>query len=107
MNVYEPIEMLKSMPPVSLEVLVSTLKVCAKADTFNFEAVYQKYLSWKRLQTSRVKASSLPKAVFLKTFLDLVEKGFIDCHSPDMGEVANINTKLALGFRRNDLENMI
>ena len=46
----------------------------------------------------------MSKNTFLKVFLDLVEKGFLKCENET--DILNVNNKIALGFRQEDLEDL-
>jgi hypothetical protein len=63
------------MPKSSLIVLISAKKVAERALLFNFEAVYQNYINYMKNHSAI--SLVISKQVFLKTFLDLVDKGFL------------------------------
>ena len=46
----------------------------------------------------------MSRQLFLKLFLDLVDKGFLKSES-DV-DILNVNNKIALGFRRQDFEEL-
>ena len=85
--------------------LLSAYKVAKKATVFNFEAVYSNYK--KITSNTGVKEATgeaMSKNTFLKVFLDLVEKGFLKCENET--DILNVNNKISLGFRQEDLEEL-
>lgn len=81
------------------------MAVNKKATYFNFEAVYSNY---KKISTNtgvrEATGDGMSKNTFLKVFLDLVEKGFLKCENET--DILNVNNKIALGFRQEDLEDL-
>jgi len=49
--------------------------------------------------------SQLNKQTFIKLFLDLTEKGFLRSESDT--DILSVNNKIALGFRKKDLEEVL
>eukprot|EP00347_Sterkiella_histriomuscorum_P007842 403347358 len=98
----EPVRILEKMTRAQLIVLITAMKVSDKANIFNFEAVYQKYLAFMKNHKTMLQLS---KQVFLKTFLDLADSGFIKSESET--ELLSVNNKIALGFQKKDLNEML
>ena len=82
------------MTKAQLIVLISAKKVAEKTPIFNYPNVYQKYQSFMK-NHDRL-GVILSKQVFLKTFQDLVNHGFIKSESET--DLLNINNRMALGF---------
>ena len=93
------------MPKSSLIVLISAKKVAEeKAQQFNFEAVYKKYSNFNKNRDVSI-GFTISKQVFLKIFLDLVDKGFL--RSEHMTDIVSVNNKLSIGFRLKDFDDML
>jgi hypothetical protein len=82
------------MTKAQLIVLISAKKISEKAQTFNFEAVYQKYNTY--MKNHEKVGLMLSRQVFLKTFLDLIHNGFLKSESEI--DLLSVNNKIALGF---------
>ena len=72
---------------------------------FNFEAVFSNYKKIMNNTSVRdLQGEGMSKNTFLKVFLDLVEKGFLKCDNET--DILNVNNKIALGFKSEDLEDL-
>lgn len=91
------------MPKSSLIVLISAKKVADKAVIFNFEAVFKKYND--HMKNHALASLQMSKQVFLKIFLDLVDKGFLK--SENETDILSVNNKVAFGFRIKDFEALL
>lgn len=108
----EPVKVLEGLPKSSLIVLIAAKKVAEKASVFNYEAVYSKYQNYiKNHSNVGAITMTISKQVFLKLFVDLVHQGFIksDGGSGEEGtaEILNVNNKVSLGFRKEELIEML
>jgi hypothetical protein len=97
------VNVLKTLPTMSLLVLISTKKVADYAMVFNFESVWNKYEIFSAKNNNL--GISLSKQSFLKIFLDLVEKGFLK--SENSVDVLNTNNKISIGMRLEALDRML
>ena len=88
------------MPKSSLIVLISAKKVAERNSLFAFSAVYTMYQSFMKNHVGSTTVMS--KQVFLKTFLDLVDKGFL--RSENDTDILSVNNHVAFGFRMKDFE---
>lgn len=96
----------QNLPAAQLIVLTAALKISQNAHSFNFEAVYNEYTSFLAGHEKQLGAiGEISRSLFIKLFLDLCDKGFLvstsDC------DPLNVNNKISMGFRREDLQSQI
>jgi Origin recognition complex (ORC) subunit 4 C-terminus len=107
--------MIIGLPRNSLIVLIAAKKVAERSSLFNYDAVYSKYRTYQKTHATLGSfAIVISKQVFLKLFVDLINQGFLRTSSEGHGhegdgaaEVLNVNNKVCLGFRKEELVEML
>ena len=93
------------LPKAQIIVLIFAYKRALRGSIFNFEGVYSMYQNFMKNHQMQMEIQVISRAQFLKLFLDLIDKGFLDSES-DM-DILNVNNKIAMGLSLDDFREMM